>query len=104
MSKLVLASNPNMAEALIKKVPEFSDAEVVSFGAGVREKIKGQTVLTSSIPDNMVHLPETVVLCTTRIRPASQEALDSDELAWNLSPFVAFKANALDAEEAKANW
>lgn len=104
MSKLVLASNPKMAEALVSKVPEFADAEVVDFTSGVRDKIEGKTVLTSSIPDNMVHLPEQVVLCACSLRKATQDQLPVDELAWNLRPFIVFKANKLDSEAAKANW
>lgn len=104
MSKLVLASSPKMAEALARKVPEFKDAEVIEFTSGVRDKIKGHTVLTSSIPDNMVHLPEQVVLCASNLRPASQEQVTLEELVWNLRPYIAFKANQLDNEEAKLNW
>jgi len=52
----------------------------------------------------MVHLPEQIVLCTSNLRPASQEQVTLDELVWNLRPYIAFKANQLDNEEAKLNW
>ena len=104
MSKLVLASNPNMAEALVKKVPEFRNAEVIGFTKDVRETIKDKTVLTSYIPDNMVHLPEQVVLCACSLRKETQDLLPVDELTWNLRPYIAFKASQLDNEEAKLNW
>lgn len=104
MNKLVLASHPKMAEALINKVPEFAGAEVIGFEPDVRTRIKDATVLTSQIPDNMVHLPEQVVLCGCSIRKATQEVMTVDELTWNLRPFIAFKAIELDKEKVRSKW
>lgn len=105
MNKLVFTRSDKMAQALTKKVPEFANADVrIGFGPDAREQIRGKVVLTDYLPDNMVSLPEQVVLCNCSVRAETAEKLDVDELAWNLRPFVAFKAVQLDSADAKASW
>lgn len=105
MNKLIFAQSKHMADALALKVPEFKDADVrIGYTDDIRSAIKDKVVLTNRIPDNMVSLPKQIVLCSAPFRETTAEKMDVDELAWNLRPFVAFKADQLDSADAKKSW
>ena len=104
MSKIIFANDQKVVDALKIKVPQFHDAEVQIGYEGAREAITDKVVLTDYMPTNMLPLASEVAIAQCRIKGATRDKFDADELAEQMSYVEVFKVKKCDYKTSKASW